>query len=152
MSAIITFDDSLWPLVIIRAQGAPTDEDMKAYQARSISYLRRREKFVTISDLSQLGMLSAMQRRMQAQYLQENAAALHEHLLGNASIIDSTPLRLTLYAILPFRRMPMPFVVVANMDSAVRYALGRLEEAGLGDAAARIRQEFDTAFDRHGPH
>jgi hypothetical protein len=37
----------------------------------------------------------------------------------------------------------MPFVVVANMDSAVRYVLGRLEESGLGDAAARIRHELE---------
>lgn len=143
MSAIITFDDSLWPLVLTRAQGVPSDEDIKEYHARSLSYARRGEKYVTISDLSQLGMLSATQRRRQAEYLQENAALLHEYLLGNASIIDSTPLRLALYAILPFRRMPMPFVVVADMDSAVRYALGRLEESGLGDAAARIRHHFE---------
>lgn len=143
MSAIITFDDSLWPLVMTRAQGVPTDEDMKGYQARSLSYARRGEKYVTISDLSQLGMLSAPQRRRQAEYLQENAAVLHEYLLGIASIIHSTPLRLAMYAILPFRRMPMPFVVVADMDSAVRYALGRLEESGLGDAAARIRHQLE---------
>lgn len=143
MSAIITFDDSLWPLVLTRAEGAPTDEDMKEYQARSLSYARRGEKYVTISDLSQLRMLSATQRRMQAAYLQENAAVLHEYLLGNASIIGSTPVRLAMYAILPFRRMPMPFVVVADMDSAVRYALGRLEESGLGDAAARLRHQLE---------
>lgn len=150
MSAIITFDDSLWPLVITRARGTPTDEDMKGYQARSLSYAQRGEKYVTISDLSQLGMLSATQRRMQAEYLQENAAVLHERLLGNASIIESTPLRLAMYAILPFRRMPMPFVVVADMDSALRYALGRLEEAGLGDAAARIRHQLEQRASHRG--
>ena len=150
MSAIITFDDSLWPLVILRARGAPTDQEMKEYHARSLSYLERGEKYVTISDLSQLGMPSPTQRRMQAEYLQENAAALHEHLLGNASIIDSTPLRLAMYAIMPFKRMPMPFVVVADMDSAVRYALGRLEESGLGDAAARIRHQLEQRASHSG--
>lgn len=150
MSAIITFDDSLWPLVILRAHGAPTDEEMKEYQARSCSYLRRGEKYVTISDLSQMGMPSATQRRMQAEYLQQNAAALHEYLLGTASIIASTPLRLALYAILPFRRMPMPFIVVADMDSAVKYALGRLEESGLGDAAARIRHQLEQRASQLG--
>jgi hypothetical protein len=143
LSALITFDDSLWPLVILRAQGVPTDQQMKEYHARSLGYLERGEKYVTITDLSQLGMLSPSQRRMQAEYLQENAAALHEYLLGSATIIDSTPLRLALYAILPFKRMPMPFVVVADMDSAVRYALRRLEESGLGDEAARIRHQLE---------
>jgi hypothetical protein len=143
LSAIITFDDSLWPLVILRAQGVPTDQEMKEYHARSLSYLERGEKYVTIADLGQLGMLSPSQRRMQAEYLQENAAALHERLLGSATIVDSTPLRLALYAILPFKRMPMPFVVVADMDSAVRYALRRLEESGLGEAAARIRHQLE---------
>lgn len=143
MGALITFDDSLWPLVILRARGEPTDQDMKEYHARSLDYLARGEKYVTITDLSQLGMLSPSQRRMQAEYLQENAAALHERLLGSATLIHSTPLRLAMYAILPFRRMPMPFVVVADMDSAVKYALRRLEESGLGDVAARIRHQLE---------
>jgi hypothetical protein len=143
LSAIITFDDSLWPLVILRAQGAPTDQEMKEYQARSLSYLARGEKYVTIADLSQLSMLSATQRRMQAEYLQENAAALRERLLGNATIINSAPLRLALSIIMPFKPTPMPFTIVGDMDSAVRYALRRLEESGLGDAAARIRHQLE---------
>lgn len=143
MSAIITFDDSLWPLVILRGQGVPTDQQVKEYQARSLSYLERGERYVTIADLSQLGMLSATQRRMQAEYIQENAAALRERLLGNATIINSAPLRLMLSIIMPFKPTPMPFTIVADMDSAVRYALRRLEESGLGDAAARIRHHLE---------
>lgn len=150
MSAIITFDDSLWPLVILRAQGVPTDQETKEYHARSLSYLARGEKYVTIADLGQLGMLSPAQRRMQAEYLQENAAALQERLLGTATIIHSMPVRLAMHAILPFKRIPMPFVVVADMDAAVRYALRRLEESGLGDEAARIRHLLEQRTSRLG--
>ena len=144
MSAIITFDDSLWPLLILSGQGAPTDQQMKEYQARVRGYLERGEKYVTISDLSQLGMLSPTQRRMQAEFLEEHAAAMRERLLGNATIVRSTPIRLALQLILPFKPLAFPYAVVADMDEAVRYALRRLEESGFGDAAERIRQQLEV--------
>jgi hypothetical protein len=143
LSAIITFDDSLWPLLILRGEGEPTDQQMKEYQAQSLSYLQRGEKYVTISDLSRLGMLSPTQRRMQADYLLRNADALGERLLGNAAIIRSAPLRLIIYLILPFQPTPMPFNIVADMDSAVTYVLRRLRESGLGDEATHIQQQLE---------
>jgi hypothetical protein len=139
MSAIITFDDSLWPLLILRVQGASTDQQLKDYQARARSYLERGEKYVTISDLRQTGMMTPTQRRMQAEFLEENAAAMRERLLGNATIISSAPLRLAVSLIMPFKQPPMPYAVVADMDAAVRYALRRLEESGLGEDAERIQ-------------
>jgi hypothetical protein len=122
--------------------GTPSDQQVEEYQARSRAYLARGERYVTISDLEQLGMLTATQRRRQAEWLVENAAALHELLLGNATILRSAPLRMMLTLILPFRPMPMPYSVVPDMDSAVRYVTGRLEEAGLGTEAERIRHQL----------
>jgi hypothetical protein len=150
--ALITFDDSLWPLVLLDAAGAPTDQQMEEYHARSRAYLARGEKYVTITNLDQFGMLTAPQRRRQADWLLENSDALRALLLGNATIIRSAPIRISLTLILPFKAMPMPYTVVPDMGSALRYVSHKLEEAGLGEQAERIRRQLALrAAQKPGP-
>jgi hypothetical protein len=120
----------------------PTDQQVEEYHTRSGAYLARGESYVSIADLSQLGLLTATQRRRQAEWLQTNAVALGERLLGSATILSSAPLRVALTLIMPFKTTPMPYSVVPDMDSAVRYVTRRLEEAGLGKEAERIRHQL----------
>jgi hypothetical protein len=115
---------------------------MEEYHTRSLAYLARGERYVTITDMTRFGMLTAPQRRRQAEWLQTNAAALSEWLLGNATILSSAPLRVALTLILPFKSMPMPYSVVPDMDSAVKYVTRRLEESGLGKEAEHLRHQL----------
>ncbi|MGZ3458360.1 MAG: hypothetical protein ACXU86_07610 [Archangium sp.] len=142
MSASITFDDSLWPLLIMQFKGVATDQQFQEYRDKAYSFLARGEKYVTIADMSQFGIFSALQRQRQGEWLRENEVALRELMLGNATIVNSPPARLALTMIRPFGLPPMPYVVVPDMNSAVRYVTGRLEESGLGDDAERIRRHF----------
>ncbi|HYO55404.1 hypothetical protein [Archangium sp.] len=142
MSAIITFDDSLWPLLILRVTGGMSDRQYGEFLDRSSTYVERGEKYVSITDLCQVGLPSAAQRQMQAAWIRKHDADLREWVLGNASIITSAPIRLTLSLIFHLSPPPMPHAAVANMDAALKYVLGKLEEGGLGAAAERIRRHF----------
>ena len=142
MSAIITFDDSLWPLLVIRVTGAMSDKDFEAYLARSSAMVERGERYVSITDLSKAGLPSAEQRRLQAEWLREYEAALGKQVLGNASIITSAPIRLAVSLVFSIKPLPMPNVAVSDMDSALRYVIGKLEEGGFVSEAERVRSHY----------
>jgi hypothetical protein len=142
MSASITFDDSLWPLLILRATGVVTDKQYEEFLIRSSTYVERGEHYVSITDIAQLGMLSATQRAMQVEWLRKHDAELRERVLGNASIITSAPVRLSLSLIFHLKPLPMPNVAVPDMASALRYVLGKLEENALRSDAERIRHHL----------
>ena len=52
------------------------------------------------------------------------------------------PLRLSLSLIFHLKPLPMPNAAVADMDSALRYVMGKLEENGMHSDAERIRHHF----------
>ncbi|HYO65517.1 MAG TPA: hypothetical protein VEU33_05495 [Archangium sp.] len=139
MSAIIMFDDSRWPLLLLRVTGAMSDKQFGAFLAQSDTYLARGEKYVSILDLGQVGLPSPAQRQMQAEWIRRHDAPLRELVLGNANIITSAPIRLALSLIFHLNPLPMPYAAVADMDSALRFVLGKLEEGGRRDDAERIR-------------
>jgi hypothetical protein len=142
MSVIITFDDSLWPLLVTRVAGAMTDKQFEEFLARSTTYVERGEKYVSITDVAQVGIPSAAQRQMQAEWIRQHEVALRERVLGNANIITSAPIRLALSLIFHLKPLPMPYAAVGDMDSALRFVTAKLEESGMGAEAERIRRHF----------
>jgi hypothetical protein len=150
MSAIIMFDDSLWPLLMLRVTGPMTDKQFGEFLAQSNSYLARGEQYVSIFDIAQAGIPSQVQRQMQVDWIRQHDAELRERVLGNANIITSAPVRLALSLIFHLKPLPMPYAAVPDMDSALRFVLGKLEEAGLGPQAERIRRHFGLSGIRAG--
>lgn len=150
MSAIITFDDSLWPLLILRANGVMTDKQYEEFLIRSSTFVERGERYVSITDIAQVGIPSAAQRAMQVEWLRKHDAELRERVLGNASIITSASVRLSLSLIFHIKPLPMPNAAVSDMDSALLYVLGKLEENGLRSDAERIRHHFGLPGSRAG--
>jgi hypothetical protein len=150
MSAIIMFDDSHWPLLLLRVTGPMTDKQFGEFLVQSSSYLERGEKYVSIFDIAQAGLPSAVQRQMQVEWIRKSDALLRERVLGNANIVTSAPVRLALSLIFHLKPLPMPYAAVADMDSAFRYVLGKLEEGGLGADAARIRRDLGLPGVRAG--
>ncbi|WNG44910.1 hypothetical protein F0U60_13005 [Archangium minus] len=142
MSASFTFDDSLWPLLISRLTGVLADKQYSEYLARLTAYVERGERYVCISDLRRAGLFTAAQRQMQVAWIRQHEVSLRERVLGNATLITSAPIRLSLSLIYHLKPLPMPNVVVADMNAAVRYILGKLEEGGLVSEAERIRLHF----------
>lgn len=142
MSGHVTFDDSLWPLLILRANGVMTDKQYAEFLTRSSTFVERGERYVSITDIAQAGIPSAAQRAMQVAWLRKHDAELRERVLGNATIITSAPVRLSLSLIFHLKHPPMPNAAVADMDSALRFVLGKLEEHGMHSEAERIQHHF----------
>jgi hypothetical protein len=142
MSAIITFDDSLWPLLTLRVAGTMSDKEYADFLARSSTYVERGEQYVSITDLGQVGLPSAAQRVMQAEWIRKHDAELRERVLGNANIVTSVPVRLALSLIFHLKSLPMPCVAVSDMGSALRYVTGKLEAVGRSADAERIRRHY----------
>jgi hypothetical protein len=142
MAASIKFDDSHWPLIITRLQGAATDEQCEEYLARGTAYLQRGELYVSIIDMSQLAMPTAAQRQRQTEWLKEHEVLMRQHLLGCALIVTSPLIRLVLSTTFHIIPMPTPHVVVQGLAEAVQWTTARLAEAGLREAAERIRHDL----------
>ncbi len=51
MGGSITFDDSLWPLLLSRFQGVVSDAQYEEYLSRGLAYLQRGELYVSVLDM-----------------------------------------------------------------------------------------------------
>ena len=142
VSAIITFDDTLWPLLILRIAGTMSDKEYADFLARSSTYVERGEPYVSITDLGQVGLPSAAQRVMQAEWTRKHEAEAaragagqcqHRHLGPRPSGAEP--------------RLP-PQAPAHAVCHRVRHGRGRAvchrQAGGVGGAedAERIRQHF----------
>jgi hypothetical protein len=137
-----TFDDSLWPLLMVRVVGDPSNQQFEEYLVACAAYVHRGEPYVIVSDLLQVGMVSAELRRRQAEWTTRHDGLMREVLLGNAFVINSPFSRLGLNIVLHLKPPSWPYVVVPRMEPAFAWAAGRLEEAGLREPAERVRRHF----------
>lgn len=137
-----SFDDSLWPLLMLRVVGSPSNQQFEEYLAASASSFHRREPHVIVSDLLQVGMVPAELRRRQAEWTARHDGLMRETLLGNAFVINAPFSRLGLTLVLHLKPPSWPYVVVPRMEPAFAWAAVRLEEAGLREPAERVRRHF----------
>ncbi|MFY0522096.1 hypothetical protein ACN28I_02430 [Archangium gephyra] len=141
-----SFDDSHWPLLILRVVGEASKQQFEEYLEASASYFHRGEPHVIVSDLLHIGMVSAELRRRQAEWTARHEGIIRETLLGNAFVISNAPFfRLGLNLLFHLNPPSWPYVVVSSMEPALAWAAGRLEEAGLREPAARVRRHFGAA-------
>ncbi|HYO72796.1 MAG TPA: hypothetical protein VEU33_42715 [Archangium sp.] len=137
-----TFDDSHWPLLLVRVVGVASPPQFEEYLEESASFYHRRQPYVIVSDLLQVGMLPAELRRRQAEWTVLHDGLIRETLLGNAFIINAPFFRLGLNLLFHLNPPTWPYVVVPGMEPALAWALVRLEEAGLREPAERVRRHF----------
>lgn len=137
-----TFDESLWPLLILRITKEPSNREFEEYLDRAEAYLRRGEPHVVIVEVLRGGMISAEQRRRQADWLSHHEKLLREMVLGNAFVLDSPVLQLGLNILFYLRTPSFPYVVVPRQESAFVWAANRLEGVGLKEASERVRRHL----------
>ena len=138
----IHFDDSLWPLLIIRVSGRPTDEEFEACLTLRGAYLDRGQKQVLIYDTASLSVLTSEQRQWQIDWLKPRAHLLHQLLLGTAIIIPSPAMRLVLSVVRHQAQLRSPYHIASSMEEAAAWAAARLSDAGLVAEAQRVCDRF----------
>ncbi len=136
------FDDSQWPLLVVRLTGEPSSLAFENYLSRSTQYLQRQERHVCVFDVSALQILSSEQRQRQVEWLKANAALMRQTLLGVVYVVTSPVIRLTMSVIFHFEAPNVPYAIRPSLDAAGAWASMRLTEAGLRAPAERIRRQL----------
>jgi hypothetical protein len=138
----ITFDESHWPLLIIRYEGSPTLEQYDTYLRERTRYLLRGEPHVTLSDARTTRLCSLEYRHHFAGWMRENTYLLEQTVLGTALVLGSSFLRLMVSTLLPLRPQSIPYSLAATPEAGALWCAERLEEEGLTGPAGHIREQF----------
>ncbi len=138
----IEFDDTLWPLLIIRFAGRPTMRDLEAYLDKRVEYMRRPERHVLLYDTSGLSMPSNDQSQRHVAWLKEYDTLIQEKVIATSVIITSPVVRLAVSAMAHFWRSRVPYHITANLPEAIRWAADQLYDAGSTVQANLIHQRF----------
>jgi hypothetical protein len=141
-SSFITVDDSRWPLVVATFVGEPTLHQQEEYFQRSLTHLRRGEKFVSILDARAVRMMTADHRRKVAAFQLEHEALLRSQVLGCASVIDSPVMQLASSILHFFRPPPYPNVTTRTLPEAVMWVTVRLKDQGMHRVAEDVRRHY----------
>ncbi|QRK04376.1 hypothetical protein JQX13_29415 [Archangium violaceum] len=140
----VTFDDSLWPLLITRYVGTMSDMEYEKSLERLSSFLQRREPFFMLIDTSRSGIPNNAQRQRQVEW-----SRIHDELertwgRGSAFIVTSPFIRAAMSLFFHVRPPGTPYVIVSDMDSALTWILARMESTGFTAEAARVRDQFGS--------
>jgi stage II sporulation SpoAA-like protein len=138
----VTFDDSRWPLRIVRFVGTLTPRQYEHYLETITTSLRRRERYLSVTDLTRGGLPTPEQRQRQVLWMQEHAGLMREVVLGMAFVITSPIIRLSVSTVMHFKPLPVPYFITAQEVEAVGWASARIEEQGLRLAAERLRSQY----------
>ncbi|MFL5358543.1 hypothetical protein [Archangium sp.] len=147
-SSNITFDDSLWPLLVIRFTGMPTNQQFDDFLAKRGASLARRQKHVVIYDTGSFRVLSPEQRQRLINWFRERKAIQKQLSIGSALVITSPVTRLLLSSILQFTQTETPYHVARSVSEAAQWAAARLDEAGLFADAQRVRVHHGAVLRR----
>lgn len=114
----IEFDDSHWPVVICRAQGHSTDEDIRTYTNVLAGFLSRGQRHVVIVDAQGGQSLNSRHRRFIAEWNKKNARALALYRSALVLVTPSTLLRGMITAIHWLFPAPFPYKAVETIEQA----------------------------------
>ncbi len=130
----IEYDDSRWPLVLIRYKAMVDEREFPTLLETQIASLQRglREKtrICFIYDASLGYSASPKVRKLQAQWLETNMALLRLVTAGAVMVFTSPLTRGVLTAILWVTSIPYPITVVATVPEAEEWCNARLVKAG----------------------
>jgi hypothetical protein len=121
-------DEALWPIVVHRTVGIPTDGQIDAFIARADHLLARQVAHVVIFDNTAAGRASPYMRKRSMDWLKANQTALTKYCLGTALVIRSPALRFVMSTVMLVVSQPVPHDVFATLGQAVGWARERLEE------------------------
>ncbi len=129
------FDDSRWPLLLLRLPGTLSSQGHEACLSAFSDYLRRGERFALLVDLVRVGLVPLDQRWRQVEWFSEHEQMLRQQLLGTAIVVTSPVVRLSISAILYFKPLPLPATTFAHLEPAEAWVAERIRDAGLTQAS-----------------
>jgi hypothetical protein len=137
-----TFDDSLWPLLIIHFLGNPTRAELETYLAKRLEYMQRNEPHVLLYDTRHARMLNNELIQRHVAWMREHDVLRRKTVMASVVVITSPVIRLTASAILHFWPPKTPYHFGSNLPEAVRWAADWLQKAGHHAQANLVRQRY----------
>jgi hypothetical protein len=135
VSGSFRVDDTHWPITIFTTVGTLDDAQIDAYAAEGVRRLERREPYVVVFDLSEIGQVSGYARARYKQWTDQNRDALRTYCVGAAHVITSPLLRFITMMVMLVSPSPMPYAVCQSIDEAMAWAEKRLaQHQGRGAA------------------
>ena len=129
MPSSYAVDATQFPKVRVRFVGVLTDDAFRAYLAEYGAILAKGERYGIVFDATQAGRPTAVQRRMQSEWIQANDALLRKLCVGGAFAISSALVRGAMQAILWVSPLPFEHVVVEKVADADVWLDARLKRA-----------------------
>ncbi len=146
----VTFDDSLWPLLIIDFPPTQSDPEYEESLARLSSYVQRREPYFSIIDTSRIGMPNSTQRQRQVEWDREHDELVRKWGRGTAFVVTSPFVRVAMSLYFHVRPLGVPYVIVADLGAALSWMAGQMELHGLRAEAERVRERLQPRAQRSG--
>jgi hypothetical protein len=123
------FDDSTWPIVVVRWHGRPSEASLVAGLERLDTLLGRGERFGLLVDSRGSAGLSPELRRLVVSHMQKNAELNAKYLI-QAFVADSLLMRTLYWAVQLLLPSPFPSKVFDDFDKARAWIVNE-----LGDSA-----------------
>lgn len=142
----IVVDDSLWPLLRVSFPRVISNEQQSELLERTLSYLKRGERFVCLVDFRLLQSLTPEQREQQWSFLRRHEGPIRQCSMGIVALISSPTLALVA-RVLVHRIKPsvVPYSIQSSWPAAVSWAADRLRDNRLDAHALRVRQRLGAA-------
>lgn len=138
-------DDRFFPLVVNTIPERLDVDHLPAFFAKTEAVLKRREPYVTISDVTRTRELpTAVVRRALADWSTRNEALMKQFAVGSAIVIESAMIRGGLTALFWLAPPPYPQQVVATIGEGLDvveryYATTGRTAPGFGAYRAELR-------------
>ncbi len=136
-----TFDESLWPLVLIQRVDSTTDQEMESILQSLTRLIHKREPYIQVVDFTRARPLTHSQRMKLAEQQEQTADLAREYCKSFLVVINSSTARLA-RAVTSFVRpsMDQPEEVTSLVEALEKAAL-KFEQAGLLKGAHIARDQ-----------
>lgn len=128
---MVSFDDSLWPLLVVKFIGTTSDLEFEAYLEKMSGYLKRETRYVCIIDSTDMKDSPMVHRQRQVEWLQANDALLRRWTVGTGFVITSPVSRLAMNVITQLSKPASPQTAVATLQLAMEWAAERFKAENL---------------------
>jgi hypothetical protein len=146
----VVFDDSLWPLLILRYPAAQSDVEYEESLNRLSGFVLRRQPYFSIIDTSLIGTPNSTQRQRQVEWDRSHHELVRTWGRGTAFIVTSPFVRVAMSLYFHVRPLGVPHVIVADMGSALTWMVSQMERTGFVAEAARVREHLKSRAQRPG--
>jgi hypothetical protein len=136
---VVSFDDSLWPLLVVKFIGTTSDVEFEEYLAKMSEYLRRGDKWIVIYESTEMKDSPLVHRQRQLEWLKDNDALLRQWMVGTGFVITSPVIRLAMNVIHQLNKPPCPSHAASTMKAAMEWAAERFKAEGQMMPAMLIR-------------